>query len=74
MKTKIESPLFTVNEVADYLRMNRQTVYKWLASGVLPKVKIGFLVRIPKKAIDDLIQRQLEGWDVDNHKERNHVR
>ena len=32
---------FTVQEVADYLRVTRQTVYRWTMNGILPVQHIG---------------------------------
>jgi excisionase family DNA binding protein len=38
--------LFTADEVADYLRVDRNTVYIWCREGILPAVKIGKVWRI----------------------------
>lgn len=47
--------LYTVEEVADYLRVAKMTVYRWIYSGKLKSTKIAELHRISEKDIEDFI-------------------
>jgi excisionase family DNA binding protein len=38
--------LMTVPEIADLLRLNRQTIYNWIDAGTLPHVQAGRRVRV----------------------------
>ena len=53
--TKMQ-PLLTPSEVAETLRVEPSTVYKWLKNGTLPSVRLGGTVRVPAHAIEDLLQ------------------
>lgn len=44
-------PLMTVEEVAQYFRVGRQTVYNMASSGTLSSVKIGGALRFRKSEI-----------------------
>ncbi len=46
--------VMTVNEVAQYLRVNPQTVYRKAKAGELPAVRIGRAIRFRRA--------ELEGW------------
>ncbi len=50
--------LFTVNELADYLKMRPITIYKHAAAGKLPGFKIGSKWRFKKSTIDRWIEEQ----------------
>ena len=50
--------ILLVEEVADYLRVNKQTIYNLLRQGQLPAKKIGGQWRFHKKAIDDYLMAQ----------------
>ncbi len=49
---------FTVQELAEYLRMKPITIYKHAAMGKLPGFKIGATWRFKKSTIDRWIQEQ----------------
>ena len=38
-------PLWTVREAANFLRLGRNTVYEWAASGKLPSLRLGSRIR-----------------------------
>lgn len=42
----------TVQEVAEYLQLNRQTVYRKVRAGQIPAVKIGKVLRFKRDVID----------------------
>ena len=44
--------VFTVNELASYLRMKPITIYKHVAGGKLPGFKVGSHWRFKKRTID----------------------
>ena len=50
--------VFTVQELATYLRMKPLTIYKHASSGKLPGFKVGSHWRFKKSTIDSWIERQ----------------
>ena len=52
--------LMTVEELGNYLRFTRKTIYKLLKEGNLPAIRIGNKWRFDKEAIDDWLQQSLE--------------
>jgi excisionase family DNA binding protein len=50
--------VFTVQELARYLRMKPLTIYKHASSGKLPGFKVGSHWRFKKETIDQWIQAQ----------------
>ncbi len=53
-----EDRVFTVTELAKYLRMKPITIYKHLSGGKLPGFKVGSHWRFKKSTIDSWIERQ----------------
>ena len=53
-----EEDVFTVPELANYLRMKPITIYKHVAGGRLPGFKVGSQWRFKKKTIDSWIEEQ----------------
>ena len=49
----------TPRETATELRISRSKVYELLAAGILPSVRIGSSIRVPRAALRDWIDRQL---------------
>lgn len=47
------SDVMTVTEVAEYLRVNPQTVYRKAKAGELPAVRIGRAIRFRKAELDE---------------------
>ncbi|MBI3543422.1 MAG: helix-turn-helix domain-containing protein [Deltaproteobacteria bacterium] len=50
--------LLTVEELAKYLKIKPDTIYKKVRKGELPAIKLGKLVRFPKDLIDQWIIEQ----------------
>ena len=48
----MDSPLLTVPELAQLLRIGRNKAYEVVATGALPVVRIGRLIRVPRAAVD----------------------
>ena len=53
--------LYTVQEVADYLRIHFRTVYPMIRSGKLRAVKMGKYWRIPESALREFLERGKRG-------------
>jgi excisionase family DNA binding protein len=49
----------TLEETASLFRVHPRTVYRWVRERKLPAFRIGAAWRIPRKAIDDLVERSL---------------
>jgi len=47
---------YTCQEVAEILKLSLETTWDWIRAGKLPATKIGKSYRIPKKAVDQLLQ------------------
>jgi excisionase family DNA binding protein len=55
-----EPLLLRVEEAARMLSLSRTTVYLLMESGQLPSIKCGTARRIPRVALDEWINRQLQ--------------
>jgi len=53
--------LMTVEELGQYLRFTKKTIYKLLKQGTIPAVKIGNKWRFDKAAIDRWLHHNMEG-------------
>jgi excisionase family DNA binding protein len=53
--------LMTVEEVADYLRVTKKTIYRLLTQNKIPATKVGHQWRFDKAAIDEWLQRSSAG-------------
>lgn len=52
----MENGFLTVNEVAEMLKVDIETVYRWLKTGKLPGAKVGGAWRIRKSDIDNMFE------------------
>ncbi len=52
---KSEDDILTIEEVARYLKMKPQTIYKWAQEGQIPGAKIGKEWRFRKQMLDEWI-------------------
>lgn len=50
--------IFTLEEVAGYLKVGKRTVYRLAAAKKIPAFKVGGTWRFPRKEIDHWIKRQ----------------
>ncbi len=55
-----ENEIMTVQEVAEYLRLNEMTIYKLAQEGKLPALKIGRSWRFKKGLIDEWFSREAQ--------------
>jgi len=60
-KSKIKDrQYYTVSEVAEEWNVSLSTVYAWVAKGLIPHLKIGKTVRIPKAPYEQWKKEQLK--------------
>jgi excisionase family DNA binding protein len=52
--------ILTIDEVADYLRLTPQTIYKWAQERRIPAVKLGKEWRFRRSVIDKWFDDQLQ--------------
>lgn len=50
--------LLNIDELADYLRLRKQTIYNWLHEGKISGIKVGGVWRFEKKEIDLWLKSQ----------------
>ena len=55
--------ILTIDEVADYLRLTPQTIYKWAQEKRIPAVKLGKEWRFRRSVIDKWFDDQVQ-WPV----------
>lgn len=53
----------TVAEVADLLRLSRMTVYRLVADGELPALRVGKSYRVPQSALDAFIAERMSSGE-----------
>jgi len=70
--------IMTVEEVAKYLKLKPQTVYKWAQQGDIPATKLGKEWRFRKKILDDWIDTSIAlskgGFDLLQQQGQLHVK
>lgn len=54
----IQTGLMTIEDLADYLKVSRRTIYEWLKDNKIPAVKIVGQWRFRKDKIDAWIDRK----------------
>jgi len=55
--------ILTLEEVALYLRLKPQTIYKWAQEKRIPAAKLGKEWRFRKSIIDQWLDEQIQGGD-----------
>jgi len=50
--------LLTPQEMAEYLGVQKSTIYQWTHQGFIPHVKLGNLVRFKENTIDKWIEKR----------------
>lgn len=58
-----ENDILTIEEVAAYLRLTPQTIYKWAQEKRIPAAKLGKEWRFRKSIIDSWLDEQILGAD-----------
>ena len=57
------SDVVTVEQLAEMLKIGRNTAYELVRAGIIPSVRVGRGIRIPKIAIITYITNQNKGKD-----------
>lgn len=52
-----KTEFYRAQELADLLKVNIMTIYRYIKSGKLPAYKIGKEFRVEKKAFDEFLKR-----------------
>ncbi|MBN1995402.1 MAG: helix-turn-helix domain-containing protein [Anaerolineae bacterium] len=63
--------ILTVQEVADYLKVSRTTVWRWCNQGKLPAFKVGRGWRIHRSRVEELIGEEIgeeDGKESENER------
>ena len=63
--TRIENAWLTVEQIAAYLQVSKETVYRWLDRGSIPAAKIGRQWRFKTDQVDDWVEG---GLATENHR------
>ena len=59
----LSNELMTIEEIAEYLRMKPQTIYRWAQDKRIPAAKLGKEWRFRRKIIDAWLYEQMIGED-----------
>ncbi|MBP9855262.1 MAG: helix-turn-helix domain-containing protein [Candidatus Omnitrophica bacterium] len=54
----LNQEIMTIEEVADYLRVKKRTIYEWLKKGKIPAIKTVGQWRFKKEKIDAWLDNQ----------------
>ncbi|MFB3882563.1 MAG: helix-turn-helix domain-containing protein [Armatimonadota bacterium] len=58
----------TAEELADYLRLDRQTIYRKFRRGELPGVRIGRAIRFKRDVVDSWLRVMSSEWGPEQRK------
>ena len=47
-----------VPEVAELLGTPQRTIYRWIAEGRLPTIRVGRVVLVPRRALEEWVERE----------------
>lgn len=61
--------LMDINELATYLRLEKQTLYNWLHKKKIPGIKMGGVWRFEKRAVDRWLRSHV--IEVEFHKKED---
>lgn len=59
------SNLMDINELASYLKLERQTIYNWLHQKKISGIKVGGVWRFDKRTIDKWLKSKVVEAQVD---------
>lgn len=59
--------LYTIDEVAEYLRVTRRTIYRYIEQGKLPAYKVGDSWRFSDEAIAEYLKNNRKSTSANNH-------
>ena len=55
------TPLMTIEELGEHLRVTKRTIYRMLKQGTIPALKVGHKWRFDRETIDKWLQQQAKG-------------
>jgi len=61
----MDQMLMRADEVARALGLGRSKAYELIASGQLPVVRVGRMVRVPRAALEDWVRKQTQQATAD---------
>jgi excisionase family DNA binding protein len=59
VKVQMQETLLTINQVAQYLKVDKFTVYRLVAQRKLPAFKVGSQWRFKKKLLEDWLRKNM---------------
>lgn len=62
--------LMDVNELAEYLKLEKQTIYNWLHKKKISGIKVGRVWRFDKNAVDAWLRSRMVPANPDIEKKR----
>jgi excisionase family DNA binding protein len=62
--------LINVSELADYLNLDKQTIYNWLHKKKISGIKVGRVWRFDKDAIDKWLKSNIVYANPDDKREK----
>lgn len=67
----MENKWISVDDVAEYLGVKRDTVYKWIERKQMPAHKVGRLWKLKVPEVDEWIRKGKAGVDAEEEKKPN---
>lgn len=55
------SRLIDINELADYLKLKKQTIYNWLNQSKISGIKVGGVWRFDRRDVDSWLRSRRRG-------------
>lgn len=56
----------TINEAADFLRVSRRTIYRWLDEGYIQRFRLGYVTRIELTDLNRFVAQFTENVEVND--------
>jgi excisionase family DNA binding protein len=63
-ETKPPSDFMSVQDVAEQFGVCAATIYRWVRSGVMPSIRYGNTIRVPRSAVYQSASEQDEGVEI----------
>ena len=63
--------LMDVDELAAYLKLQKQTIYNWLHAKKISGIKVGHVWRFDKRAVDAWLRSQIRNAETTTEESKN---
>ncbi len=63
--------LMDVDELAAYLKLQKQTIYNWLHAKKIAGIKVGHVWRFDKRAVDAWLRSQISEAETKSEEKKN---